>query len=110
MTTMRAARLITVVLSLFVGGCMTADVGTSAMVSVPKDGVAQCEKHCGQMGLRLSAVAIMANDVGCVCLVPAPAGLQAAPGPQADAGALPAGMATIALLQRRQQQQPQQQK
>lgn len=104
------------------GGCMPAPVGATGLASVPEDGASQCASQCTKMGLRLSAVAVMANHVGCVCQVPmmlAPAPAAATPAPAAiDAGSAsvaPAGMATIALLaaaqaeQQAQQQQQQQQ-
>ena len=46
-------------------GC-TAVVGAKG-VKVPEDSAAQCEQHCESIGMELSAVAIMANNVGCVC-------------------------------------------
>jgi hypothetical protein len=85
-------------------------------VSLPRDAAQQCATHCQTIGMRLSAVAIMAENVGCVCQFAA----QPAAGPNA-AGQLEtpaAGMATIAvqeaaaaaaLAQQQRQQQQQQQ-
>jgi hypothetical protein len=50
-------------------GCM-ATVGAS-MMSVPPDSAQRCYAHCQAIGLNLTAVAIMANNVGCVCQPPA---------------------------------------
>ena len=47
-----------------VAGC-TAPVGSS--LRVPSDAADTCRRLCGGIGLELSAVAIMANNVGCVC-------------------------------------------
>lgn len=44
----------------------TARVGAEG-VTVPRDSAAICANHCSSIGMRLSAVAIMANNVGCVC-------------------------------------------
>jgi hypothetical protein len=86
--------------------CM-ATVGVNSM-SIPRNAAQTCDRHCQTIGMRLSAVAIMAENVGCVC--------QFVPQPQASAGeagelATPiAGMATIVLqaAAARQQQQQQQ--
>jgi hypothetical protein len=51
--------------------------------------------------MQLSAVAIMAGNVGCVC--------QPSASEQATLGTAPAGMATIALLEEQQRQQQRQQ-
>lgn len=78
-------------------GC-PAVVGTSALTTVPSDAGQTCEAHCDTIGMDLGAVAIMANNVGCVCQPKAT---------QADASsAVSAGMVTI-MLQRQQQQQQQ---
>lgn len=53
------------VIALALVGCM-APVGVTTM-SVPPDAAATCSSHCQTMGMRLSAVAVMANNVGCVC-------------------------------------------
>jgi hypothetical protein len=89
---------------IFVGvtGCQAPGGST---LEVPSDAAETCRDLCHQIGLRLSAVAIMADNVGCVC--------QAAEG--ATAGrqeAVTGGMATIFLQEqerRRQQQAHQQQ-
>lgn len=99
---MSLARLFLFALVIASTGC-TAPVGAGTL-AVPKDGAVVCADQCAQIGMRLSAVAIMAGHVGCVC--------QPASGAQAADGAAPAGMATIAMLEserRRQQQQQQRQ-
>jgi len=100
-------------------------------VSIPRDAAHQCAVHCQSIGLSVTAVAIMAENVGCVCQYIAAAPQPGAPpppvppGPPAasDLSAGPlgtpvAGMATIAgqqaaaaalLAQQRTQQQQQQQ-
>lgn len=94
------------VLSLVVGfllvvlpGCLTP-VGTSGF-TVPSDAQNQCQSHCRSIGMSLSAVAIMANNVGCICQVSghARSGL---------GSAVSAGMATIMIQQETQRQQGQQ--
>ena len=72
-------------------GCM-APVGSS--LRVPSDAAGTCRRLCGEIGLEMSAVAIMANNVGCVCQEPAHASRSAA---TADREATTAGMATILL-------------
>ena len=118
------------VVTLPLTSCM-ATVGVDKF-SLPTDSAQRCAAHCQTIGLQLTAVAIMADNVGCVCQVapapvptPNPAYPTPAippPAPRADAaGALGtpvAGMATIAVqqaaaaallahqqLQRQQQQQ-----
>jgi hypothetical protein len=46
-----------------------ATVGVQGM-SIPSDAAQTCAKHCQTIGMRLSAVAIMAENVGCVCQFP----------------------------------------
>src|SRR5262249_434443 len=69
----KAYRFSLVLTALSLTACM-APVGTSGMVSVPPDAAQSCAQHCQTIGMRLTAVAIMANNVGCVCQSPAPAG------------------------------------
>lgn len=83
-----------------------APVGVKS-VSIPPNAAQTCSKHCQTIGMRLSAVAIMADNVGCVC--------QLAPEPKASSEAVGelstpiAGMATIVMQQAAAQQQQQQQ-
>jgi hypothetical protein len=97
---------------LSLSACM-ATVGVDAR-SIPTDAAQTCARHCQTIGMRLSAVAIMAENVGCVCQ---PAGAPAASAAAAgEFGTPPGGMTTIAAqqaaaavaLQQRQQQQQQQ--
>jgi hypothetical protein len=53
-------------LSIVLAGC-AATVGAGGLVNVPSDSRAQCATHCQSIGLELSAVVVMANNVGCVC-------------------------------------------
>src|SRR5688572_6022045 len=87
------------ILTVLAQGCMAA-VGTSGAISVPADSQNQCATHCAGIGMELGAVAIMANNVGCVC----------APKQAASSGAsasITAGMATIAMQEAEQQRQQQ---
>ncbi|MGF1509290.1 MAG: hypothetical protein ACFB9M_07290 [Myxococcota bacterium] len=86
-------------LALGAGAACAAPVGVRQL-RVPSDGAETCQKHCGKMGLELGAVAIMADNVGCVCQ---PVGTNTS----TNAGAVTAGMATVMLqnaaeLQRQQ--------
>lgn len=83
-------------LLLFGNGCV-ARVGSD--LSVPPDAAGTCAAQCSSIGLQMTAVAIMANNVGCVCQPPARMGA----GPQAGATGATAGMATIMLEQEEQQ-------
>ena len=79
-----------VVLVTFAFSACAATVGSLA--TVPKDSPATCTKFCSEMGLTLSSVVIMANNVGCVC--------NAASTGTADAqGAAVAGGAAAVLMQ-----------
>lgn len=82
-------------------GCVPpATVGTGHQ-TIPKDAKNTCFNQCAELSMELTAVALMAGNVGCVC--------QPNGSGQATLGTAPAGMATIALLeeQRRKQQQEQ---
>lgn len=76
-------------LALFSTSCM-ADVGSN--LQVPSDAANTCQGHCHEVGMELAAMAIMANNVGCICQF-----RQANQPAHAEASA--AGMATIALQQ-----------
>src|SRR4029434_11263402 len=110
-----------VLAALSLTACM-APVGTSGVVSVPPDAAQSCAQHCQTIGMRLTAVAIMANNVGCVCQSPAPAGSaagsssRAAPGSTdrrsfgvnegaTESATTTAGMAAILMEQEQQRQQ-----
>jgi hypothetical protein len=98
-----------------VAGCV-APIGASNL-QIPRDARNVCVSQCGTIGMGLTAVAIMANNIGCVCQGASgapPVAHEATPG----AASATAGMATIAMLreeeeeeqaQRQQQQQQQQQ-
>lgn len=85
-------------LLLIPSACM-AKVGAED-VSVPPDAASTCESQCQSIGLRLGAVAIMANTVGCVCALPH--GQQAG---LAESSTITAGMATIMMEEERRQRQ-----
>jgi len=115
--TMRGAWSVAlVVAAVWLSGCM-ATVGV-ANVQIPPDAAQTCDRHCQTIGMRLSAVAIMAENVGCICQFPAAPHADAGAGAAGELGAPPAGMSTItiqqamiaaAALQQQQQRQLQQQ-
>jgi hypothetical protein len=76
-----------------VGACM-ATVGVNN-VSIPKNSAKICAGHCRSIGLTLSAVAIMAENVGCVCQAAGASDKNEKAAGEMTAPA--AGMATIAL-------------
>jgi len=93
-------------LVLFGSGCF-ARVGSD--LDVPPDAARTCYDQCASIGLRMSAVAIMANNVGCVCQPPG-APIASNRGQSGGTGAA-AGMVTIMLEeQQRQQRQAAQQR
>ncbi|MBX2812353.1 MAG: hypothetical protein KTR25_11110 [Myxococcales bacterium] len=55
-----------------------------------------CEEQCQKLGLELSAMAIMANNAGCICT---PNASQVEANDQTKASSVSAGMVTI-MLQR----------
>jgi hypothetical protein len=85
-------------------GCV-APVG-AANVSIPRNAGNVCATQCASIGMGLSAVAIMADNIGCVCQ--GSPGV-AAPAPATGGASASAGMATIAMLRARQQAAQQQQ-
>jgi len=88
---------------LTIGACAAA-IGSETRTIRPESAQV-CAEQCAQIGLKLTAVAIMANNIGCVCQAekaPVPVTVDAVP---------PAGMATIEMLeQQRRAQQTQQQR
>jgi hypothetical protein len=110
-----------VLAALSLTACM-APVGTSGVIYVPPDAAQTCARHCQTIGMQLTAVAIMASNVGCVCQHPAPAGSAAASSSRAAPGSADrrsfgvhegapesatttAGMATILMERERQEQE-----
>ena len=75
--------------------CM-ATVGV-ANASIPSDAAQTCAGHCQSIGMQLSAVAIMAENVGCICQFGAAP--RASAGGAGELGSPPAGMSTIVLQQ-----------
>ncbi len=67
-------RLISTIFILYAAGTFgcKAPVGVKNTTLEP-DSATQCAKLCTQIGLELGAVAIIADNVGCVCRVAAPA-------------------------------------
>lgn len=102
---------------LSLSACM-ATVGVDAR-SIPPDAGQTCARHCQTIGMRLSAVAIMAENVGCVCQPAAapvasaeaagefgtPAGGMTTIAAQQAAAASQSAAATAALQQQQRQQQ-----
>lgn len=87
--------------SLLVIGC-AASVGVQDN-TIPHDAAQTCENQCQRIGLQMSAVALMAETVGCVCR------RADSDAPSESAAASAAGMATIVLQQAQHQQQQQRQ-
>lgn len=58
--------LTVLVLGLALGACVTP-IGSGKFHALPEDTASQCAKQCESIGMKLSAVAIMAANVGCVC-------------------------------------------
>lgn len=92
-------RWATIVLATSIAGCM-APVGSS--LRVPSDATDTCRRLCTGIGLEMSAVAIMASNVGCVCQEHRQGSRSAA---AADREAVTAGMATILLEDEEQRRQ-----
>lgn len=95
-----------------------ANVGTSGVTYVPKDSAATCSGYCNEIGLQMSSVVIMANNVGCVCspalpppgAAPGAAPMPATPTPTAAAStAAAAGMAALVVAEEARRAQQQQQ-
>ena len=82
-------RTLIALIALSATGCVAA-VGTQGMVTVPKDSPHTCTRFCNEMGLTLSAVVVMASNVGCVCTPPIAVSTT-------QGAAATAGMATIAM-------------
>ena len=88
----RTLRLLFLSALVPLGACAAA-VGTTSGVSVPEDARAQCDGQCRSIGMSLGAVAIMANNVGCVCQV------TGAGGAVSGGASVSAGMAAVAVQQ-----------
>lgn len=48
-------------------GCSKATVGVNSATLLEPNSAGICAGHCQTLGLSLSAVVVMANNVGCVC-------------------------------------------
>lgn len=79
---------------LFALGCQ-APVGVRN-ASVPRDAAPQCNSICGEMGLALDSVVVMADNVGCVCRP-----RQTAPGAAAPSGSSAASGLVGVMIQQR---------
>jgi hypothetical protein len=95
------ARLLALPFLVLLYGACTAPVGSN--LNVPSNAASTCETHCRSIGLELSAVAIMASNVGCICQ--RPKAVQAAS--RGEEG-ISAGMATIMLQEQEQSRRAQQ--
>lgn len=82
------------------GVACTASVGSE--IAVPPDAAQMCAEQCEAIELRMTAVAIMANTVGCVCQPRSATGADVAHQTASTA----AGMSTI-MLQREAEQRRQ---
>lgn len=82
-------------------GC-TAPVGSN--LEVPQDAASTCQDHCQSIGMRLTAVAIMANNVGCVC-EPRDASASNSSAVRQQSSATAGGMTAIAIQAEEQRRQ-----
>ncbi len=90
-------------------GCNKATVGLHENTSIPSDAAGTCANHCESIGLQLTSVVIMADNVGCVCGAaadqpPGPPGTSPAPsglGPPAGPSGAAAGMAALIMEEER---------
>ena len=68
-------------LALFATCCLlgcTAQVGVHQSVDLPSDAAATCERQCEHVGLDFDGLAIVSNNVACLCSRPgAPSALTA---------------------------------
>jgi hypothetical protein len=107
-------RLALVLLFASLAAACKAPVGVNNL-SVAPDSGPRCAALCGDIGMPLDSVVIMADNVGCVCraAIPAP---QSAPPPAAEVppaatpvtGAASAGGMAAILIQRQKQKRSQQ--
>ena len=99
----RISLLFCLLLSIIVQlGCIKTPVGSSA--PIPADAGQTCQDYCGEIGMVLSAVAIMADNIGCVC-EPTSKSTQLDKEAASSAG----GMVTVLLQQQAEERQQQQQ-
>ena len=89
-------RAIVAVLLLSLVGCPSAPVGVKDPSRLEPSSAQQCSALCGQIGLTLDSVVIMAENVGCVCSVAKPP----APGTPATARAGGSGGMAAILIRR----------
>lgn len=75
-------------LALLVAGCAARPV--SGLTTIPRDTPATCENVCGNMGLKLGAVVVVSNEIGCVC--------EKGPSDHAAAGASAATLGVLIAL------------
>jgi hypothetical protein len=86
-----------VALALLLAGCAAQPV--SMFTTIPKDTGQECTKICGNIGLSMTAVVVVASQVGCVC---EKSGASRAAGASAASGG---AVIAIEAAQRQQQQQ-----
>jgi hypothetical protein len=89
-------------LGLVIAGQLTAcaaSVGVSGATHVAKDSASTCSGLCSDLGMALSAVVVMANNVGCVCTSKHAASLDD------KAASASGGMAAIAIQEEEQRRQ-----
>lgn len=80
-------------------GCV-APVGSR--VQVPEDAATTCSEQCSNIGLTMTAVAIMANNVGCVCQPRTSS--TSTTSTSAHSAAAAGGMVTLMIQEQAQQQ------
>jgi hypothetical protein len=74
------------------------DVVTTQNLTLPADSASTCLAQCRSIGLDLSSVVIIAQNIGCVCS-PAPAPGAPPPATQTSSAAAAAGMTAILIQQ-----------
>ena len=94
----------------FLGACKTTPP-VNPLLSLPTDTAQECGGLCQRIGLKLSAVVVVADHVGCVCEVqPGAARASASGSAAASAGTIITLEAAEAAHRQQQQQQERQKK
>ena len=79
--------------------CAAHPVNT--FTTIPKETPTECTSICRSIGLELTAVVVVASEVGCVC--------EKSPGAAKQQGASAAASGAVIAVERAQRQHPQQQ-
>lgn len=104
---MKLSCLLALCSCLLATACQTARVGVAEGVTLPKDAANTCRSQCTTLGLHLTSVVTVADNVGCVCSVTSPLEAPApgsAPLQTSDAATATASGAIVVMLQNAAQQ------